>query len=411
MSSRTRSSDTTSAPALTRTQTRTCGQPDIVYSTSGYRTGSWRWMNDVVTPNFKKRSNAGEIIISPMTRYQQDFTASPTGYQHSYTVTPPACPTSIVNADRFDSLLNWKLGPLPVGLYPDALHFGYNLISDATKEQSITLAATAALSDWKSASMQSMVFLAELRKTIQTLRNPIQALAREIAIGRKKGFSFKGSLRGVSGEYLTWFYGIRSLMFDIDGAKEAILRQTACMRETGRGSNQVVVENVTSSILHLGSVLVTSSYNTKVKHTHIVRAGLVGDVNFDVGYSRGFGYRLSDIPSALWELTPWSFVLDWGVNLGDFIESLFTDVVTGVRGQWITTIDQVEVTREVHSCVAASGWAITGPCSDKDSAVYLVKQRSPSNLADYRGISLRTGFDRVPELAALALTFQQLTKR
>lgn len=411
MTTRIRSSDLTSITAHSRT-TSFCIAANSVVPTMGARAGEWKWMADVLTPNFKKRSNAGEIIINTMARKVHSFSSVTTGYGHS--VSRSFCPTPPGDgpiSDSFTSLLHWKLGPAGYGenfVPPD-------LIPAGTRSSASTLAATAALADWKSASVQSMVFLAELRKTVKTLLNPVQALTQEIARGRKRGWTMKGGLRGASGEYLTWFYGIRSLMFDIEGAQEALKRMSTCKRETGRGKQEVLVENVSSNlVLHLGSTLKDSRYRIDTKHTHVCRAGLVGDVEMGVDSSRGFGYRLSDIPGTLWELMPWSFVLDWAVNLGDYIESLFTDVVTGVKGQWITTIDTVEVKRTVTSttlAVATPQWSIHQSCSDQDTATYLTKSRVPVNLADYRGLSIRTGFDRVPELAALALVIQQLTKR
>lgn len=407
--SRVRSKSSTSLIPGTRTITYALS-PKQTTTFSGPRVGEYEWMLDVLTPSYKKRSNDGEIIISPMHRTKDTFTCNMTGYEHSLKSSAmPAPGTDGAIADAFSSLLCWKLGPLPTREGSD--YSPPNLVPALVRSNSYTLAATAALGDWKSASVQSMVFLAELRKTVDTLRNPIKALTQEIARGRKKGWSFKGSLRGASGEYLTWFYGIRSLMFDIEGAQEAIKAMNSCKRETGRAKVEETYTTQVVQDLHNGSALINSTYSTKTVHKFTVRAGLVGDVTGDVGSSRGFGYRLSDIPGTLWELTPWSFVFDWGINLGDWIDSLFADTATGVKGQWLTTIDEVTVTRKVLSCSVAPTWSISQACADQDSATYLTKSRSPVNLADYRGISIRSGIARVPEIAALALVIQQITKR
>lgn len=407
--SRVRTSDTTSVLPGNRTITYARGSKTNS-AFSGPRVGERVWMMDVLTPGFKKRSNEGEIIISPMHRTVDTLTSTTTGYQHTLASNLwPVVPLDGAVIDHFTSLLHWKLGPL--GYRGDPDFTVPDLVPPGVRTSAYTLAATAALGNWKSASVQSMVFLAELRKTVDTLRNPVKALTQEIARGAKKGYSLKGSLKGASGQYLTWFYGIRSLMFDIEGAQEALKVMSSCMRETGRGKVEEVYRSDVVNDLHNGSALINSRYRTEMEHKFTVRAGLVGDTEMNVGSSRGFGYRLSDIPGTLWELTPWSFVADWGLNLGEFIDSLFADTTTGVKGQWLTTIEEVTVKRSVTSCTTTAGWNITGACADKDTAVYLTKTRSPTNLADYRGISLRTGFQRVPELAALALVIQQFTKR
>lgn len=409
MYNRVRTEDNTSIDAHSRTFSYCIASPSST-PTGGTRAGYWRTMSDVVTPNFKAKSAAGDIIISPMTSKKHSFTSQNSGYGHSLSRSfCPTPPNDTIITDYSSSLLGRFLGPLPYGdgyAVPD-------LVPSGVRSAAVTLAATAAIADWKSASVQSMVFLAEFTKTVKTLLNPIKALTQEIARGRRKGFTMKGGLRGASGEYLTWFYGIRSLMFDIEGAQDALKAMSACKRERASGKVQESYTSTSSVDVFSGLTLKPATCKTDIRHDFKVSAGLIGDINFGVDADRGFGFRLSDIPGTLWELTPWSFVLDWGINLGDFIESLFTDTSTGVRGQWLITEEVVTVTRTMSTGLGITDpqWTVSTPCSDTDKGVYAMKTRSPTNLADLRGISIRTGLGRVPELAALALIVQQLTKR
>lgn len=372
------------------------------------RTGEWKYMTDVVTPRFKERSGAGEIIINPMSITTHTLRTVQTGYAHTYS-NPVPPPVGTIVVDAFDSLLNWKLGPLPWGLGET---LPTTILDASAMDSATTRAATAALANWQEADVQSLAFLGELHKTIDLLKNPVASLTKELSKGLKKGFTMSGTLQGASSQYLAWFYGIRTLMFDIEGAKKAI-EVMRCKRETARGKADVSAESVqTNLVLHQGSLLADARYKITQRDTYTVRAGLVGDLA-ELSYARNFGYRLADIPAAAWELTPWSFVGDWLFNFGDFVQSLTVDT-SGAKGQWLTTEHRIDYTRQVTSTTLvnpANGWSVTQPCADLDHATYVTKSRVPANLASSRGIAMRADLSRVPVFAALALVTQQILKR
>jgi hypothetical protein len=235
-----------------------------------------------------------------------------------------------------------------------------------------------------------------------------------LATGRKRGFSLSGGLKGASGQYLTWFYGIRSLMFDVEGTLEA-LHKKASERHTARAKETLLAERVQDNlVLHQGATLSDSRYRRTQKDELVIRAGLTGQ--FDAGVLESFGFRLSDVPSSVWEIVPWSFIVDWFVNVGDYIQALSVDSVTGVRGQWITTTRTCYLERKVTSVTVAPGsggwtWSKTRGCSDRDFGTYTTTSRELVNLASEIGLQFRSNLNRVPVLAALALVTQQLTRR
>jgi hypothetical protein len=53
---------------------------------------------------------------------------------------------------------------------------------------------------------------------------------------------------------------------------------------------------------------------------------------------RMLGLRDQDIPVTVWELVPWSFVVDWFVNVGDWIQAVTPNPSVTVKGSWTTTI-------------------------------------------------------------------------
>lgn len=407
MPNRYREDNSITQPNYDRTSVSYGGSTRTVSSHKG-TAGVWREMYDVVTPRFAERRNKGELIFSPMTKSKQVFGLEYSGHTNVCTYWSPPPPEYPVR-DDWGSLIAWKLAPLIYGKHDS---FPWMMLEDVELSDTKTRAATAALASWKEASVQSYVLLAELQKTLNTLKNPLQAIAQAIEHGKRKGFTLKGGLNGVSGQYLAWFYGIRTIMFDIEGTIEA-LHKRAVERYTARGTDKVTWTEVSPNLELHKSSLMDARYQVTKTDTYEVRAGLLGQ--FEASVVETFGLRLSDIPSSVWELVPWSFVADWFFNLGDYIQALTVDSADGVKGQWITTIRTGYYERKVTSVnltnSPGSTWTISRLSTDKDYGLYMTTTREPTNLASQTGIRLRSNLDRIPIAAALALVTQNFTRR
>jgi hypothetical protein len=56
------------------------------------------------------------------------------------------------------------------------------------------------------------------------------------------------------------------------------------------------------------------------------------------------GTRPRDVPATLWEIVPYSFVVDWFVNVGDWLQAITPVPGITVRGHWATTVTETEET-------------------------------------------------------------------
>jgi hypothetical protein len=54
----------------------------------------------------------------------------------------------------------------------------------------------------------------------------------------------------------------------------------------------------------------------------VVYYGIVSTVDNFAGSPRVLGLRAEDIPNAIWELTPWSFIIDYFTNVGDLVNAV-----------------------------------------------------------------------------------------
>jgi len=63
------------------------------------------------------------------------------------------------------------------------------------------------------------------------------------------------------------------------------------------------------------------------------------------------GLRLNDVPSTVWELIPLSFVVDWFINTGSWIQAISPDANITVRGSWKSTVKNVTQNNSVLAIV------------------------------------------------------------
>lgn len=181
-------------------------------------------------------------------------------------------------------------------------------------------------------SMQALVAAGELGETGKMLgshgRNIkrgvtgyIQDLDRKIFKG---GFRPRQALRDLSGRWLEFVFGIQPLISDVDAALEGLLNlryRSPRIRISGSGSSDRVVSSSPFSIsLNHGGLIGF----LKIKKQS-VRYRLDGCVSINPNipdYRREFGLTLSEFVPTLWELMPYSFLVDYITNIGDIIDAL-----------------------------------------------------------------------------------------
>lgn len=439
---------------LTGTNVRTisvCNNPNVTVQYQGGTEGTYKKMTDYPVPGFRRRSLLGEVFNNPCDAVKVLQSYEMTGYQHS--LVSPGCTygTSHAWKDHNQSLLHRVYGPI---LWTAAL--AQHRFDSAVDLES--QAATQALSRVKAPEVQGMAFIGEIRETLKTLRNPIKALtdltrkyskaikaekiaerrrqvnlrkrrkrrasdaSREAAFRLTKDVNSasteleRGLLlaQGAGNQYLAWLYGVRPLMQDIEGTLEALHNDRNSIfvpvRQTARGRVIETDETTSDVVTTIGDPLTSITVRTVVKRERTVRAGFLYAHQPEL-VKDALGLNLAQIPAALWELTPWSFVADWAFNVGEVISALTAAVTTPSLAEWISTKTEIDVKREVISTTLNSHgglWAVDIPCSDKDSCVIETYTRRPARL--WTNVSLRASFPLNANngLAALSLFIQQL---
>lgn len=212
-----------------------------------------------------------------------------------------------------------------------APHFGPNISSSLSLSIPYELIAqcqTEVLNKLKDQKIDIGTALAESRKTISHLADTSVQLYRFISNARKGRWSEAAKALGLSrssiksgkavgNRWLEYQYAWRPLMADIHGAMEEIkagFQSEAQLFSVTRN----IVRNNSSDFPELSS---TQSYGALTSSRESMMAKIYYRVN-DSEIRKCTGLGLLNPLQVAWETVPFSFMLDWLLPVGDFLEAL-----------------------------------------------------------------------------------------
>jgi hypothetical protein len=239
----------------------------------------------------------------------------------------------------------------PVGRYVTVWGNPYNILtglfapSDVkSKSNSLALSSFLKRASSKRSAFQGGVFMGELKETIHSIRHPAQALRSGInSYVRKsrkivKRMTKRGRPHGgrliadaLSGTWLEFQYGWKPLVSDIEDGFEALSR----IRE--ESLPRLMVRSAKGSGLYEGTVPPDAGpistgdsqmqWTYKMRNTYLVDTKYYGVVKLELDSSlkplasRVFGFSWENFIPTVWELIPYSFLVDYFTNIGDVISA------------------------------------------------------------------------------------------
>lgn len=180
-------------------------------------------------------------------------------------------------------------------------------------------------------SFKGMVFAGELRESLEMIRHPARALRKGLGsyLDQIKRFGprvpRKRRVKFVRDTWLEYSFGWRPLISDLDSAIKAFYnsRLTAPIFEMVRGKADFDTPSSVSSPsmidLQAGAVL---WYQTQLGTIEQVKYyGIYQSHGNGTSDSHIYGWRPVEFLPTLWELIPYSFLVDYFTNIGDIISS------------------------------------------------------------------------------------------
>lgn len=293
----------------------------LVFSANHTVASSTKTMTDTVTPNFRKRVKAGEVINNAA--IMTEVTALSTGTSGGKFIL------------KTNPLAYQEFSPDGKGSntrYVLSQNAGLAATSNLVPSQRTSLTAQAkqtAIANIDQSDFSIGQDIAELRETLNLLRNPLGSLERlsrafkkdlQKYLLRRKG---KEVTKAIAEVYASYQFGISPLLRSADTiARSLLMYDKPTQRRTARGfaygSGSKSERKQTS-----GNVIMRCDHNHEL--TESVQAVILYETE-NVKYSllRKYGIEPRDFPSIYWEVLPYSFMVDRVINIGN--------MVAGVRG-------------------------------------------------------------------------------
>lgn len=355
-------------------------------------TGTSVWMKDVVTPGSKAIRRAGGIINHPMTLYRLNR-----GFL-------PDVPVSMLLRDQYGTvgyeisgtgyaLRHWlgHFGPAEVSHHGNNLDVTVNWTKEFSECQQLAL--IKAYGDIKPPETYIGVTLAEAHKTvalvmqtarrfanaIRTLRRSVRTLSiadmsakdfgREVErvardVSRDLGMRFEYDRirkayrrkRGqgmdvLSSIWLSLRYGWSPLLNDIVTTAAALTLENRSGRFVARGKVKSTGEGSSSKSARFSPNFGLQHYTLSTKIERVTRGYVIYEYEADPLGDPLRRFGITHPLSTLWELMPWSFVVDWFINVGDWLLALESKVGVKILATGVTTREDATYQRIVGSYV------------------------------------------------------------
>lgn len=192
--------------------------------------------------------------------------------------------------------------------------------------------------------------LRDLDTSLAMLRRPFKesrTILNKMLKYRKRhlGKTVESAARASGNAWLEYRYGWQPVMMDADAIINNVhrVREKLDSKRLVARAGEKQSRSASASFTVSGGIPRLDSISGTVSSTKNGRvgAGVLYDIknrttSEDLGSM--FGTRPSDLPTTIWEAIPYSFVADWFINVGDWLQATTPNPNVIVRGNWTTAI-------------------------------------------------------------------------
>lgn len=289
----------------------------------GVAVGVRKEMSDVVTSDFRKRSASGEVIMNRMSSRVSTIASGMLSNLYAMS-NPGAVPEQWVRDTGNLAHIACAWGGTQWGTAR------YSLVSPNDASSLAREVCTRTLNQIGRSDAQNWENLAEIRQTIAMLRHPLNSFFKwhNRTSGRGSNRETRTVMSPAESAIASWLayrYGVRPVMQSVDATLrqlwDLLTKGNRTLRVTSRASGTI---DARSSDTFVTNTINDGTWKYTVARQRTesltVRAMSVDAMTFDEFSSLGLtGKELTTLP---WELITLSFVVDWFVNVGDYLGAL-----------------------------------------------------------------------------------------
>lgn len=287
-----------------------------------YLNGEKESMSDFVVPRFHARSKAGEKFFNPL--FHEKVTVTSDGSDISWETLANVCVSP-----NTKGLVRTRTGGVVSLLTPRSPpdHRGNQLplLQDALSQSEIDrvcrAVSTEVLSKVGTGDAEMWESVAEVRKTIAMLQAPVQRLldlTGRIDKSISRSATGRQLIKEVSDGYLMYRYGITPLMKDIRNILSSLDKKGGTSDITSRAKEQLsAARTFVGSTTH--SMGATGTWQCQVNDVLTVR-GMSLNRGY-VSFWNSLGFDMKGLLLLPLQLTSYSFVADWFLNLSSYVKA------------------------------------------------------------------------------------------
>jgi hypothetical protein len=293
-------------------------------------------MHDVVTPDFYRRSHAGEIINNQYDKTKVTVIREPVSYYEGRLLY-----TLLNCAGVGTNLHNVTTGERRFGTRSPTLLLGATYATAPTLdvERIKNIAVTGAHAKANEQDVEGLVVLAEGEKTIKSLTSMTLRAIRILRALRKwdvQRLYREMTPKELSNRWMEGRYAIRPFVKDVTDIVKAITRDRSNnpLRRTYRSGHSDSSTNTFAGVVTYSN----SNYWSVIadKETTVTVSARGGVLSAIDAISEATIWGLNQPFSAMWELVPFSFVCDWFFNVGKTIAAWSPKYGIRELASWVT---------------------------------------------------------------------------
>lgn len=380
---------------------------------------------DTVVPDFRKRSAKGEVFCNSFSSIVKEFSANGTRSSDLYNKGIWTDGRRWTNGGALTELLGAPPIPTPT---LDTEQAAAKAAIDAIRNvQRTEIDAVAFVGEWgKTRNLHRSVGNALVKLANPTVNRYKGRRMRRIPLYDERGLpilnrsgkptfryahdneEFYGSTRSEKTKqfadlFLSYKMGVVPLLHDLEGAVK-MLSQNKALRRTARSNEVLSVANTNvETFVDDGMSWRLTKSSTRIlsiRYGILYEDTAVGRAVAQLGLSRPL--------TSAWELVPYSFVVDWFVGVGDWLDANQPSLASKTLCAWASTRDQrslVATVNQNQNLDYGNGWTAVGSWSETLTSIERHTVREPWNVSVPTRPALGSGFNhsRCADFAALVL--------